>query len=312
MGERVTRGARAAQGTPFDRSHAPPVGVAERLAPGLRAVTAPNPGPMTFTGTRSYVVGEGEVAVIDPGPDDPRHLAALAAAVAGERVAAVLVTHAHLDHSGGAARFAARVGAPVLGHGDPVGARAPAMARLRGIGGGEGIDAGFHPDRRIGEGDAVAGPGWRLDVLATPGHTADHLAFAWADAGALFSGDLVMGWATPVISPPDGDLSAFRASLGRLAGRGEPVFYPGHGAPVGDPRRVIAWVLAHRAEREAEIAAALVRGPATVAALVAAIYAGVDPRLHRAAGRNVLAHLIDLEARGLVVADPGRAAWRLA
>src|SRR6188768_2736986 len=150
--------------SPFDLSHAPPIGVAETLAPGLRVVTAPNAGPMTFTGTRSYILGEGEVAVIDPGPDDPRHLAALAAAVAGERVAAVLVTHCHRDHSGGAAAFAARVGAPVLAHGG-----------------------------------VTAGPGWTLTALATPGHTGDHLSFVWAEANALFSGDHLMGWATTLI-----------------------------------------------------------------------------------------------------------------
>ncbi len=292
------------------------MGVAEELAPGLRAVTAPNAGPMTFTGTRSYIVGRGEVAVIDPGPDDPRHLRALAAAVAGERVAAVLVTHAHRDHSAGAAAFAARVAAPVLAHGDPVGARSPAMARLAaagGIGGGEGIDPRFRPDRRIGEGAVVAGPGWTLTALATPGHLGDHLSFAWAEGEALFSGDHVMGWATTLISPPDGDLGAFRASLRRLQARSEAVYYPGHGAPVRDPQAVLGYVLAHRAVREAEILAALARGPATVAALVAAIYAAVDPALHPAAARNVLAHLIDLAERGVAVADGplAAAAWRL-
>jgi hydroxyacylglutathione hydrolase len=258
---------------------------------------------MTFTGTRSYLLGEGEVAVIDPGPDDPRHLDALAAAVGGERVAAVLVTHAHRDHSAGAAAFAARVGAPVLAHGDPVGARSPRLADLGAIGGGEGLDAGFRPDRRIGEGDVVEGRGWRLAVLATPGHTADHLSFAWAEGDALFTGDHVMGWATTLISPPDGDLAAFRASLRRLQGRPERVFYPGHGARVTDPPRILAHILAHRDAREAEILAALARGPATPAELVAAIYRGLDPALGGAAARNVLAHLLELEARGAVRAE---------
>jgi glyoxylase-like metal-dependent hydrolase (beta-lactamase superfamily II) len=320
MGERVTRGGEAAQGRaaagPFDLSHAPPVGVPETLARGLRVVTAPNAGPMTFTGTRSYILGEGEVAVIDPGPDDPRHLAALAAAVSGERVAAVLVTHAHRDHSACARAFAERVRAPVLAHGDPAGARRPAMARLAaagGIGGGEGIDHGFRPDRELAEGEVLARPGWTLTALATPGHTADHLCFAWAEGNALFSGDHVMGWATTLISPPDGDLAAFRASLAWLQARDEAVFYPGHGAPVADPPAVMAHVLAHRAMREAEILAALARGPATAADLVAAVYAGLDPALRGAAARNVLAHLVDLGERGLTTAEGPLAtgAWRL-
>ena len=245
---------------PFVLDHAPAIGVPEPLAPGLRAVTAPNGGPMTFTGTRSYVLGRGEVAVIDPGPDDPRHLDALASAVAGERVLAVLVTHAHRDHSAGAAAFAARVGSPVLAHGDIAGARSPVMTALAaagGLGGGEGVDAAFRPDERISGGQVIAGPGWTLGAVATPGHTADHLSFAWAEGNALFSGDHLMGWATTLISPPDGDLGAFRASVARVLERGEAVLYPGHGAPVTDRASLARYVIAHRAACVAHFVAIL-------------------------------------------------------
>ncbi len=302
--------------TPFERDHAPPVGVPERLAPGLRVVTAPNPGPMTFTGTRSYLLGDEAVAVIDPGPDDPAHRAALLAALGGAPVVAVLVTHAHRDHSAGARAFARAVDAPLLAHGDPGAARSPAMARLAaagGLGGGEGVDTAFAPDETVRDGAAIRGPGWTLTALATPGHAADHLAFAWEEGGALFSGDHVMGWATTLISPPDGDLGAFRASLARLRARPEAVYYPGHGAPVRAPGPLLDHILAHRAAREAEIVAALARGPATIPDLVAALYADVAPVLHAAAGRNVLAHLLDLADRGRATADgpPATAVWRL-
>lgn len=299
---------------PFERDHAPVPGAVERLAPGLRVVTAGNAGPMTFTGTRSYLVGQGEVAVIDPGPHDPAHRAALLAALEpGERVAAVLVTHAHRDHSGGAAAFGAACGAPVMAHGRPASGVRPlaaAWAAAGALGGGEGIDTGFRPDRRLADGAVVEGPGWRLVALATPGHLGDHLAFVWEEAGALFSGDVLMGWSTTLISPPEGDLDAFMASLERLAARPEAVFYPGHGAPLRDPRGMIAWQAAHRRERTAQILAALAAKPLDVGGIVAAIYRGLDPRLAPAAGRTVLAHLVALADAGAVTVDgvPGPAA----
>jgi hydroxyacylglutathione hydrolase len=292
---------------PFERAHDPIIGGVERLAPGVRVVTAPNAGPMTFTGTRTYIVGAGAVAVIDPGPDSAAHRAAVAAALdPGERVTAVLVTHAHRDHSEGAAAMGALLGAEVLAHGDPIGARSPALARIAEeleLGGGEGLDPRFVPDRRIGAGEVIAGPGWTLTALATPGHTADHLSFVFAEGEALFSGDLVMGWSTTVISPPDGDLAAYRESLDRLRARGEGVYFPGHGAPVARPRRLVGHLLAHRGAREVQILAALGTAPARVPDLVAAMYRGIAPELRGAAARNVLAHLIDLAERGKVVVD---------
>lgn len=274
----------------------------EHLAPGLRALTAPNAGPMTFTGTRSYLLGEGTLALIDPGPDDPWHLDAIARAVAGERIGCILVTHAHRDHSAGARAAGARFGAEVRAFGDLP--RSPAMqafARAGGLGGGEGIDGGFRPDRRLADGETVTGPGWTVTALHAPGHLGDHLCFAWTEGRALFSGDLVMGWATTLISPPDGDLGAYRASLARLAARGDRVFYPGHGVPVDAPRELIATHLAHRLAREEQILGVLGRGPARIESMVGVLYAEIDPALWPAAARNVLAHLIDLVERGRVV-----------
>lgn len=298
---------------PFERDHRTVPGRAEFVAPGVRAVTAPNPGPMTFTGTRSYIVGEGRVAVIDPGPDDPAHREALMRALGpGEQVMAVLVTHAHRDHSAGAARFAAAAGAPVLAHGAPeAGMRrlAAEWAAAGMFGGGEGIDRGFRPDRVIGDGAVVADGGWRLQAIATPGHLGDHLAFAWEEAGLLFSGDVLMGWSTTVIAPPEGDLGAFMDLLDRLAARPEGLFLPGHGGPVREPRAMIEWQAAHRRERTGEILAALGAGPLTVEEIVGVVYAGLDAGLRRAAGRSVLAHLVALAEAGAVslegAAGPG-------
>ena len=189
------------------------------------------------------------------------------------------------------------------------------MARLAaagGLGGGEGLDASFAPDQPIRDGAVVRGPGWTLTALATPGHTADHLSFAWGEGGAIFTGDTVMGWATTLISPPDGDLGAFRASLARLRARPETTYYPGHGAPVREAVPLVDHILAHRAVREAEIVAALAAGPATIPALVARIYTDLDPALHGAAARTVLAHLLALADRGLASTDgpPATAPWR--
>lgn len=288
-------------------------GVAEEIGGvRVRRVLAPNPSPLTERGTNSYILGEGRVAVIDPGPAIPAHLAALTAALSpGERVAAILVTHAHLDHSGLAPALARATGAPVYAAGGAAEGRSAAMEALAAsglAGGGEGLDPGFAPDLRLGDGDVVAGDGWQVEAVATPGHLPTHLCF---DAGdVLFSGDHVMGWATTIVSPPDGDMAAYMASLDRLAGRRAARFLPGHGAPVEEPAARVAWLAAHRRAREAAILAALGPGPQTAAEVAGRVYTDIAPALLPAAARNVLAHLIDLSARGLAATSdpPGTAA----
>lgn len=294
----------------------PQAGDAVELAPGVRRVIARNPGPMTHWGTNSYVLGQTEVAVIDPGPDDPRHHAALLAATRGARVRAVLVTHAHRDHSGGAVAFAAAVGAPVMGFGAPEAGRSAVMERFAAsgaaLGGGEGVDAGFLPDGLLGDGDVVDFGGGRLEAVHTPGHFGGHLAFALGDT--LFSGDHVMGWATTLISPPDGDVRDFLASCDRLAGRADRLYLPGHGAPVTDPAARLGGLAAHRLARETAVLDALANGPAGAGDIAAAVYRGLPPALLPAAARNVLAHLLDLHDRGLADATPApgdAAIWRL-
>jgi glyoxylase-like metal-dependent hydrolase (beta-lactamase superfamily II) len=276
------------------------------LEPGLRRLIAPNPSPMTYRGTNTYLLGEGEVAVIDPGPDDPAHLAAILAALRpGERIGAILVTHSHRDHSPLAQPLAQATGAPVLAAGPSDWGRSAVMAKLAAsgaIGGGEGVDVGFAPDRRIAEGDVVKGGWGRVDVLETPGHMANHLSFVWE--GALFTGDLVMGWSTSLVSPPDGDMGAFMASCRRLATRAERIYHPGHGDPVTAPQARVADLISHREAREAQIVAAL--DPvisATAAELARKIYTDLAPQLLPAAERNVLAHLIDLAQRNIARSD---------
>jgi glyoxylase-like metal-dependent hydrolase (beta-lactamase superfamily II) len=283
----------------------PDYGVAEELEPGLRRVLAPNPSPMTHWGTNTYLVGDRDVAVIDPGPDDPGHFAALMAALAGARVQAVLVTHAHLDHTPLAGRLARQTGAPVLAFGPPDAGRSPVMTRLarEGLaGGGEGVDAAFRPDGTLADGESLEFGGYRLDVLHTPGHFAGHLAFALGDI--VLTGDHVMGWASTLVSPPDGDLAAFMATSARLRDRTDRVFHPGHGASVDDPAGRLDWLMAHRMSREAAILATLGSAPSLLRNITVRVYTDLAPPMLPAAERNVLAHLVDLVEKGVVRATP--------
>jgi glyoxylase-like metal-dependent hydrolase (beta-lactamase superfamily II) len=274
------------------------------LAPGLVRLRAANPSPLTGTGTNTYLVGATEIAVIDPGPDLDDHLAAILDTLAGRTVTCILVTHAHRDHSALAPRLAARTGAEVLAFGRALDGISPRMAALQGTlpSTGEGLDLAFTPDRRLVDDECVVGPDWTLQLLHTPGHLGSHACLALGDI--LFSGDHVMGWATSIVSPPEGDMSAYMASLHRLAGPKWRRLLPGHGDPVETPAARIAELVAHRQHREAQILDALAAGPATAAALTARIYRDIPQSLWPAAERNVLAHLIDLEVRMRVAAVP--------
>ena len=273
-----------------------PTGRIERPGPLVRRLLAPNPSPFTYTGTQTYLVGEGEVAVIDPGPDLPAHLDALAAALAGERVAAILCTHTHRDHSPASRPLQAATGAPIIGC-------APLTLEDDGPRADDSFDADYRPDRILADGERLTGAGWTLEAVATPGHTSNHLCFALPEAGALFSGDHVMGWSTTVVAPPDGDMAAYMASLARLRARGDGIYYPAHGPAVTDPKAHLDRLIAHRRDRERQILAHLEAGQGRIPAMVADMYRDIDPRLHPAAGRSVLAHLLDFEARGLARRD---------
>lgn len=278
----------------------PLTGAAQRLADGLACVLAPNPSPMTYWGTNSFILGHDSVAVIDPGPADDRHLAALMDAIAGRKVSHILVTHSHLDHSPLASPLAKATGAPVLGFGDSTAGRSQIMtdlARTGVVGGGEGVDVAFSPDVMVADGDDISGDGWTLRAIHTPGHFGNHLCFQWDDAA--FCGDLVMGWATSLVSPPDGDLTDFMASCATLAATGITRAYSGHGAPIDDAQARIVELITHRRAREAAIRQELAKGPATATDLTEAIYTDVAPALLPMAQRNVLAHLIDLVTRDI-------------
>jgi glyoxylase-like metal-dependent hydrolase (beta-lactamase superfamily II) len=284
----------------YNRHFDVPPGVPMALSSRVTRVLAPNPGPFTFRGTGVHFVGAGpEIAVIDPGPLLPAHLEALKAAIGGRRVSHILITHTHRDHSEAANALKAWSGAPTFGFGP----------QLHPSTGEEADDTSFMPDVRLQDGDVLRGDGFTLTALHTPGHAANHLCFALAEEKALFSGDHVMGWSSSVIAPPDGDMAAYMAGLERLIARHDTILYPTHGAPIENPGPYLRALLAHRRARETEVRAALERGPGSVAALVAAIYPGLDPVLHDAAALTVTAHLLKLESAGAVARD-GKT-WRI-
>ncbi|NOR63693.1 MAG: MBL fold metallo-hydrolase [Rhodobacteraceae bacterium] len=278
----------------FNTEHTPEIGVAKKLTDGLLVVTAPNASPMTFTGTQSYILGDSEVAVIDPGPNDPAHFEALKRAIAGRPVSHVLVTHSHIDHSPLAQAFEA----PVLAFGPSGAGMSEVMQGLVELDGGEGIDRDFKPDQLLADGDIVTGAGWAVEAVHTPGHMSNHLCFAFE--GGLLSGDHVMAWSTTLVSPPDGDLTQFMASLRKLQARNDTRYFPGHGPVLEDPQAMLAYQIAHRQARETQILEAL---PGKISDITTAVYSDLDSRLLPMAARNVFSHLIDLCQRGKVLCN---------
>ncbi len=297
-------------------------GETEQHEPLVRRVLAPNPSPYTYTGTQTWLVGAGEdVAIIDPGPTgsgksigDPAdingadtngggHVEAILRAVAGQRITAILCTHTHRDHSPAAAPLKAATGAPIIGC-------APLVLKDDGPRADSAFDPDYAPDRILTDGERLSGDGWTIEAVATPGHTSNHLCYSLIETGALFTGDHVMKWSTSVVSPPDGDMSAYMASLQKLYHRDDRVYYPAHGPAVEKPRQLVRGMIGHRRQRERQIVKLLEAGEGHIPDMVAAMYKGLDPRLTGAAGRSVLAHLVDLQNQGRAVATSD--GWRLA
>jgi glyoxylase-like metal-dependent hydrolase (beta-lactamase superfamily II) len=291
----------ASDDIPFDKRFDLVPDTVDEVVPGVRRVLANNPSPFTFKGTLSYIVGRGKVAIIDPGPLDDAHIAALLDAVRGETVTHIFVTHTHRDHSPAVPRIKAATGALVLAQGPHRPARPLHVGEAPRLDASNDTD--FRPDRALADGEVVSGDGWTIEAVATPGHTANHMAYAFKEADLIFSGDHVMAWSTPVVAPPDGAMSDYMASLQKLVRRSEPVYLPGHGGPVRDAPRFVEHYIRHRQGREASIVHRLGKGETDIPTLVRAIYIGLDPRLVRAAGLSVLAHLEDLTARGVVATE---------
>jgi glyoxylase-like metal-dependent hydrolase (beta-lactamase superfamily II) len=286
---------------PFNRNFPLKPGVAEDIRPGVRRVLCDNPSPFTFTGTVSYIVGQGKVAIIDPGPDNEAHARALLDAVRGETVTHIIVTHTHRDHSPNTARIKQATGATVYAEGPHRASRPRYESEKHNP--ESGADRDFRPDVRVAHGDVIEGAGWQLEAVATPGHTANHMAFAWPKRKISFVGDHVMGWSTSIVAPPDGSMADYMASLERLADRGEDLYFSGHGPEITEGPRYVRFLIRHRRAREDSILHRLGKGEADIPTLVRAIYIGLDPRLTTAAGYSVLAHLEDMVARGVVATD---------
>jgi len=286
---------------PFDKSFDLPPGQVDEVMPGVRRLVAPNPGPFTFTGTVTYIVGRGKVAIIDPGPEHESHIAAVLDAVRGETVTHIFVTHTHRDHSPAVPYVKAATGATVLAEGPHRPARPLHIGETKRL--DAGGDQNFRPDRTLADGETVSGDGWALEAVATPGHCANHMAFALHGTDVLFSGDHVMAWATSVVAPPDGAMRDYMQSLFKLRVRPERIYLPGHGPAVRDAPRFVERFIAHREARQAAILHRLAKGETDIPTLVRAIYIGLDPRLVGAASLSVLAHLEDLVASGLVATE---------
>lgn len=282
----------------FDLAFDAPAGQLLRVSPLVRRLVSPNPGPFTFTGTCTYVVGEGEVTIIDPGPDLPDHFAALRESLKGERIAAILVTHTHRDHSPAARLWQRATGAEIIGCAPHYPARELALGEVNKLDASNDLD--HRPDRILADGEALQGPGYTIKALATPGHTMNHVCFELVEEKGLFTGDHIMGWSTSIVAPPDGVMRLYLQSLEKLRAFDHAVYWPGHGGPVGQPQRFLRALLHHRRAREISILAALGQGARTPREIVERVYEKLDPRLKNAAALSTLAHLEDLCARGLV------------
>lgn len=283
---------------PFDKSFDLEPGQEKEIAPGIRAICAGNSGPFTFMGTVTYILGRGEVAIVDPGPEDRRHIAAVLDAVRNETVTDILITHTHRDHSPAAAHIKAATGARTCGEGPHRPSRPLNIGEINPL--DAAGDTDFMPDVRLSDGAVFESGGFTVEAVATPGHTANHMAYSLKEPNILLSGDHVMGWSTSIVAPPDGAMSDYMNSLEKLTRRSEAVYLPGHGGPIREAPRFLRHYIAHRKGREASILHRLGKGEADIPTLVRAVYIGLDPRMMGAAGLSVLAHLEDLVARGIV------------